>query len=127
MSSTDDSQPRRNGWTEAGTISVWAWDRECRAHQERRPILLAVEEWEKAGLRGVHVIDIWAPDPAVTKPEEESDLKHDLEFWRDEDSGSWRFAELVEAGQLHYVGSLPAIPGYNPRQAVRAIGDHTEN
>jgi hypothetical protein len=78
MSKTDDSRQPRKGWSEAGAISVWAWDREGGVDQERSPILLAVEEWEKAGLRGIYVIDIWGPDPAITKPEDEQDLKHDL-------------------------------------------------
>jgi hypothetical protein len=67
-----------------------------------------------AGLRGIYVLDAWSPYPLSGKPEQDEDLRIDLEWWEKEETGSWQFAELVKAGQLHFIGKMPTIPGYDP-------------
>lgn len=112
--SADGSQPEHAGWTKAGTYSVWAYDRAGQG--DGRPILLVAQEWEIAGIRGIHVVGIWSPfTPFSTREQEEKDateLRVDLEMFGQEENGSFHFAQLVEAGHLKYVGPMPAIGKY---------------
>lgn len=114
--SADSSQRahKHAGWTKAGTYSVWAYDREGQG--DGKPILLVAHEWELAGIRGVHVVGIWSPfTPFSTREAEEKDtteLRVDLEMFGQEENGSFHFAQLVEAGNLKYVGPMPAIGKY---------------
>jgi hypothetical protein len=113
--SADSPELPHMGWTEADAISVWACDRE--AEGDATPILIAVREWERVGLRGIEILDVWAPSLGVGGSRDSKaseDLGIELGFWRNEETGSWRFAELVDSGNLRYVGRMPEMPGYPP-------------
>jgi len=111
--SADSSQPATSGedWFRPGTHSLWLYTREGRGE----PALIAVYEWENAGLRGVAIDDAWGTFRELTGSEEDWDPDHKMlrqETSCQEELSVQYFAELVAAGQMLRIGEMPPVGRY---------------
>ncbi len=102
------SRPPTNveDWFQPDTHSLWAYDRDG----DGIPILVAVYEWETAGLRGVHIERAWGDLLELKDAGGEWDADYEMfhsEVIQQEQLGSRQFAELVADGHMHRIGRLP--------------------
>ena len=98
-------------WFQPGTHSLWLYDREGRG----TPALLAVYEWELAGLRGVHIEGAWGDLRELKASKGEWDVDYTMlhdEVMEQEQLHSLAFAELVAIGHMRRIGVMPQIEGF---------------
>lgn len=112
MSASGSQMPTDDGsWFQPDTYSLWAWDR----GGEGKPALIAVYEWERAGLRGVYFIGAWGDLGELGASREVWDTDYTMlqsEVIQQEHMNSLAFAELIATGHMHRIGSMPSIEGY---------------
>jgi hypothetical protein len=111
--STDRSQPATSGedWFRPGTHSLWLYTREGRGE----PALVAVYEWEIAGLRGITVDDTWGTLRELTEGESDWNADHQMlckEATRQQKLSVQYFAELVATGHMLRIGEMPPVGKY---------------
>lgn len=123
--STESSLPSTDGddWFRPGTHSLWLYDREDRG----KPALVAVYEWEIAGLRGVYIEATWGDLNELEASNGEWDTDYTMlcqEAREQEQLATLAFAELVAGGTMRRIGTMPPVGdftespiGFEKRQA----------
>lgn len=112
MCAGSSQMPTNDGdWFQPGTHSLWLYDREGRG----KPALLAVYEWEMAGLRGVYIENVWGDLLELSDSKDDWDPDYTMlrgEVIAQEQLNPLEFAQLIATGHLHRIGSMPQIEGY---------------
>jgi hypothetical protein len=113
MSGDASTSPGGGGcWFQRGTHSLWLYDREGRG----QPALLAVYEWELAGLRGVCIEAAWGDLGELKSAKGDWDVDYKMllgEVIEQEQLSPLHFAELVATGHMHRIGAMPRVDGFS--------------
>jgi hypothetical protein len=84
-------------WMRDGrSLVMYAWYRESG----KMPLMLLVNEWERAGLRGIETVELLTAEPSDHMEEEITYRKDDL-------LDPLFVASLIENGHLRRLGALP--------------------